>query len=342
MTVSAYTPNFKLALIDFNSQNWNGDTNANLTLIDAILKANFAAAPFAVATGTNALTLTYSPSLTGYVSGQTILFKLAASPTGAMTLNANGLGVKNLLLAGANVVTGDLQAGDVVRALYDGTQFNVLEPTRVFSSVRVRSAAYGGTGAATTVDDLIIENNVSAGISILTPSTAVGSIAFGHPGAALAGILSYDHSLGRMTLSAENSFYAGVVCNFGTTTATNFVGPLAGNVTGNLTGNVTGNVSGTAGGLSIILPIANGGTGAVTAAAARTALGLGTLATAATVDNTVWSGTALSIANGGTGATTAVAALTALGAYPLSYVVIQTQAGAVYTGFVDNMISLEY
>src|SRR3546814_14915453 len=51
------------------------------------------------------------------------------------------------------------------------------------------------------------------------------------------------------------------------------------------------------------LPIANGGTGSATKEAARTALGLGVLATATTVD----------IANGGTGQTTAASALNALG-----------------------------
>src|SRR3546814_13995653 len=51
------------------------------------------------------------------------------------------------------------------------------------------------------------------------------------------------------------------------------------------------------------LPIANGGTGSATKEAARTALGLGVLATATTVD----------IANGGTGQTTAASALNAAG-----------------------------
>lgn len=63
----------------------------------------------------------------------------------------------------------------------------------------------------------------------------------------------------------------------------NVTGNVSGNVIGNLTGNVTGNTSGTATNVTGVVALANGGTGATTAAAARTNLGLGSLATLSTI-----------------------------------------------------------
>lgn len=61
------------------------------------------------------------------------------------------------------------------------------------------------------------------------------------------------------------------------------------------------------------VPISSGGTGAITADAARANLGLGALATMSSVNNINWSGADLAVENGGTGASSAAAARTNLG-----------------------------
>ena len=99
----------------------------------------------------------------------------------------------------------------------------------------------------------------------------------------------------------------------GTITAT-----LVGNVTGNLTGNVTGTVTGNATNVDGTVAINNGGTGATTAANARTNLELGTIATQASNSVSITGGsiagiTDLAVADGGTGASTVAQARTNLG-----------------------------
>lgn len=93
---------------------------------------------------------------------------------------------------------------------------------------------------------------------------------------------------------------------------------LVGNVTGNVTGNLTGTVTGNATNVSGVVAINNGGTGATTDTAARTALGLGTMATQAANNVTITGGSvtltsALAIASGGTAATSVNQARTNLG-----------------------------
>lgn len=95
------------------------------------------------------------------------------------------------------------------------------------------------------------------------------------------------------------------------TTFSNLVGNVTGDVTGTLTGNAT-NVSG-------VVAIGNGGTGATTQTAARTALGLGTLSTQNANAVNITGGTIttlttdLAVADGGTGASNAAGARTNLG-----------------------------
>lgn len=100
--------------------------------------------------------------------------------------------------------------------------------------------------------------------------------------------------------------------------AVQFYGVHVGNVVGNVTGNVTGTVTGNATNVDGVVQLEHGGTGAVTAASARTNLGLGSIATQNknTIDitgGTITGITDLLVADGGTGASNAVGARANLG-----------------------------
>ena len=123
---------------------------------------------------------------------------------------------------------------------------------------------------------------------------------------------------GLNTSSTDTSGNSVVTRSSGNFSAGTITAALVGNVTGDVTGNLTGTVSGNATNVSGVVAINNGGTGATTDSAARTALGLGTMATQAANNVTITGGSvtltsALAIASGGTAATSVNQARTNLG-----------------------------
>lgn len=91
-------------------------------LNDPTNRSNYAADG---SSGTNTVVLTFSPPVVGgYTAGLGIAFKPAITNSGAVVVNANGLGNKNIVVpGGAALISGQLQAGDVYQAQYDGTRF---------------------------------------------------------------------------------------------------------------------------------------------------------------------------------------------------------------------------
>jgi hypothetical protein len=131
-------------------------------------------------------------------------------------------------------------------------------------------------------------------------------------------LLDADLLDGLNTSSTDISGNSVVVRQNGNFSANVVTASLVGNVTGNVVGNLTGTVTGNATNVNGIVALTNGGTGASTAAQARTNLGLGSLSTQASTNVSITGGsitgiTDLAVADGGTGASTAAQARTNLG-----------------------------
>jgi hypothetical protein len=84
--------------------------------------------------GTNTITGNLSPALTAYETGQHVRFKAANTTTGATTLNINSLGARAVQYNNAALVNGEIAQNVYHNAVYDGTQFQLLNPALSGSS----------------------------------------------------------------------------------------------------------------------------------------------------------------------------------------------------------------
>ncbi len=80
------------------------------------------------AVGTDAYAITLAPAATAYTAGMLIQFKPGTRNTGACTIAVNGLTAKDIKIGGANPADGDLDPSYVYILIYDGTNFEVLNP----------------------------------------------------------------------------------------------------------------------------------------------------------------------------------------------------------------------
>jgi hypothetical protein len=78
-------------------------------------------------TGTNTLIGTSLPPNTAYVNGMTLSFVVANTNTGAVTIDVDGLGAKEIVFSATTpLVAGQLLAGALITIEYDGIRFQLL------------------------------------------------------------------------------------------------------------------------------------------------------------------------------------------------------------------------
>jgi hypothetical protein len=101
------------------------------------------ATTIATVSGTDTLTGTLSPAPTTYAAGNLFSFVAANTNTGAATINLNSLGAKSITKLGSTALAaGDILSGQVHLIEYDGTRFQLLNP----SASSVSSISFGSTG----------------------------------------------------------------------------------------------------------------------------------------------------------------------------------------------------
>ena len=148
-------------MVDFTDPRWNESDSQNTSpspngistgsqpsAVPAVIRANMGAAVRSfdrinphgglLTNSGNVYSLTYDVGPQAYEKGELFSFFMNATNTGAATLNINGLGSRDLVQNdGSALKAGDLVAGMVFTATYDGSKFRITNATanQSFNSV---------------------------------------------------------------------------------------------------------------------------------------------------------------------------------------------------------------
>lgn len=142
--------------------------------------------------GTNAITATAALGMSSYVAGQRFNFVAAGDNTGAVTININSVGAKSVTKNGTTALAaGEIKSGALCQIVYDGTQFQLLNPTSVtsFSAgttgltpssattgavtlAGTLAVANGGTGSTSLTANNVILGNGTSAVQTVAPSTS--------------------------------------------------------------------------------------------------------------------------------------------------------------------------
>jgi hypothetical protein len=131
------------------------------------------ATTIATVTGTDTLTGSLTPAIAAYATGNLFSFVAANTNTGAATINLNSLGAKSITKAGSTALAaGDIVSNRIYLIEYDGTRFQLLNPTNVAVTGIVPPTS-GGTGIANNAaSTLTISGNFASTLTV-TGTTAI-------------------------------------------------------------------------------------------------------------------------------------------------------------------------
>lgn len=165
----------------------------HIRLIKTVLKADAASlasgAGSYVATvgGTaDAITLTPSPAITAYAAGLAYSWIASGANTGAVTINVSGLGAKAARKNGTTALAAnDIPSGALMRATYDGTNFQVaIVADRAAlgvtagTAVQVDQAVTATTRAATTTLGTSLNHTLSDTSTTITAFNGVAGVTY--------------------------------------------------------------------------------------------------------------------------------------------------------------------
>ena len=96
----------------------------------------------------NAYVITLAPALGSLVTGEQAWFTTANANTTAATINVNGLGVKNITKLGTTaLVANDILASTLYEIVWDGTEWQLINPSSVQSLVAANVVTQSSNGA---------------------------------------------------------------------------------------------------------------------------------------------------------------------------------------------------
>lgn len=151
-------------------------------------------------TGTNTLTGTASPAQTAYLAGQRFAFIVANTCSGAVTLNVNSLGAKNLYKpTAAALASGDITANGLVECRYDGTQFVMTSPL------------HGAAASLKDVDEVFKSAATSTTLTNPTSATAFDTHTYQIPANDLVAAVWYEYyCVVTVTFGTAGKYQTGV------------------------------------------------------------------------------------------------------------------------------------